>query len=118
MTENKIKVLIWGSGSIGSVFGGLLSLLTDLDITLLGRDPHIRILVISGLVFTQRNIKDIRILNLKGYSKLPEVTDPFDVIIVSCKARDNAISAKDLFEKKTIGDKTKLVILQNGVGNE
>lgn len=118
MTENKLKVLIWGSGSIGSLFGGLLSLLTDLDITLLGRDPHIQKLVNSGLVITQRNKKDIRILNLKGYSKLPEVTEPFDIIIVSCKARDNSISAKDLAEKKTIGNQTRLVILQNGVGNE
>ena len=118
MTGNKIKVLVWGSGSIGSLFGGLLSALDELDISLLGRDPHIATIEKSGLLIQRRNTKNIRVPPLKGFSVLPHFSEPFDVVIVSCKARDNNESANDLRQKGVIGEHTKLVILQNGVGNE
>ena len=118
MSEKKVKVLFWGSGSIGSLFGGLLSLLPELSVTLLGRDPHIETIQRKGLIIRRRTKKDLLIPAFKGYSILPKVTEPFDVVFVTCKARDNAESASDLELKGAIGRNTKLVIVQNGVGNE
>ena len=119
MSEHKLKVLFWGSGSIGSLFGGLLSLSSDLQITLLGRDPHIQTIKQNGLLIKKRPPqKDLRIPALKGYSVLPKQSTSFDVIFVTCKARDNIESASNLERTNAIGKKTKLVIVQNGVGNE
>ncbi len=118
MSENKLKVLFWGSGSIGSLFGGLLSLLQDLNVVLLGRDPHIETIKNKGLLIKRRSKPNLKIPALKGYSILPKQTNPFDVIFITCKARDNAESASDLEKKNVIGKNTRLVIVQNGVGNE
>lgn len=118
MSENKLKVLVWGTGSIGSLFGGLMSLLPELDITLLGRDPHIQTVAKQGLLISRRTSKNLRIPPIKGYSVLPSFSEPFDFIIISCKARDNAESASDLEQKGAIGKNTNLIVLQNGVGNE
>ncbi len=93
MSEHKSKVLFWGSGSIGSLFGGLLSLSSELQITLLGRDPHIETIKQNGLLIKKRSQKNLRIPALNGYSVLPKQTSPFDVIFVTCKARDNIDSA-------------------------
>jgi 2-dehydropantoate 2-reductase len=116
--ENNSKVLFWGSGSIGSLFGGLLSLLPELQISLLGRDPHIEQIRNQGLIINKRNSPTVKIPIIHGYSVLPVFSEPFDIVFISCKARDNIESAQDLEEKRVIGEKTKLVIIQNGVGNE
>ena len=118
MVDNKLRVLFWGSGAIGSLFGGLLSLSQNLDIILLGRDPHVATIQNKGLLIKQRSKRDLRIPAIQGYSILPKQTIPFDVVFVTCKARDNVESALDLEKKGVIGEQTKLVIVQNGVGNE
>ena len=84
MVDNKLRVLFWGSGAIGSLFGGLLSLSQNLDIILLGRDPHVATIQNKGLLIKKRSKRDLRIQAIQGYSILPKQTITFDVVFVKC----------------------------------
>jgi 2-dehydropantoate 2-reductase len=113
-------ILIYGVGSIGSLFGGSLTFKpNDSQIIFLGRKSHIDIVQQSGLKILTPDKKWIKTPVIQGFSTLPSDLDrTIDLIIVTCKAKDNQYAVTDLDKNDVIGENTKCLLLQNGIGNE
>ncbi len=115
--ETFMKILIVGSGAIGSVLGGFLHK-SGGDVTLAGRGEHIRTIKSQGLhitgIWAEYNLKDIRAVEPAEALK-PDLHDQFDAILMCVKSYDtgDAIKAyKGLMKKDGI-----CVSFQNGLGN-
>ncbi|OLS19407.1 MAG: 2-dehydropantoate 2-reductase [Candidatus Heimdallarchaeota archaeon LC_3] len=116
------SVLIYGAGSIGSLFAGRLCK-SGVSISLVGREPHVSVCNTSGI--TIHNLEKKKSQNSCPTSAAPTISElqqdidlnP-DIIIVSCKAYDNEYTAMDLKSLVNKNKSIKIVLLQNGVGNE
>src|SRR3990167_9464394 len=110
-----MKILVFGAGAIGSVFGGFLS--RRHEVTLLGRRSYGSRLKRSGLkilgIWGQHLFRqfsccwDIRHLLREQLA--------FDLVLVTVKSHDTADAAKAL--QKLIQKHTIVLSLQNGLGN-
>lgn len=121
MSKFPNHVLFWGVGSIGSLFGGLLKYHyeNDFNIQFLGRNPHIGAIQKKGVKIFKRSELKFTTPPISGFAKLPDKFEkPADIIFITCKTRDNVVAASDLKNREIVGKNTKLVIIQNGVGNE
>ncbi|MBB6646776.1 ketopantoate reductase family protein [Halobellus ruber] len=102
-----MRIVIFGAGSLGSLFGALLD--GAHDVTLVGRDPHISAVREHGL----------RVTGVDDFEASPAATTDgteldCDFAVVTVKAYDTAGAARDL----ATGDVGAAVSLQNGLGNE
>lgn len=104
-----MKILIFGSGAIGSLFGGLLS--KNNDVILIGRKNHVHAINSNNLKIIGKSKKDIKI---KAYENVNKETEP-DLIILTVKSYDTDNAVKQL--KSLITDKTIIMSLQNGLDN-
>lgn len=108
------KVLIFGSGAIGSVIGGFLALSGE-SITLYGRKDHIEAIRADGLqikgIWGDHCVKNIKaeheIGSLQGQG--------YDLILLTVRAYDLEQVLPDV--KKIANATTILVSMQNGLGN-
>jgi len=105
--------LIAGAGALGSVFGGLLRE-REHDVTLLGREPHLRAIQKDGL----------RIDGIWGEhfaagfacaENASDLTGPFDVALVCVKSYDTAGIATQI--APVLASDGIVLSLQNGLGN-
>ncbi len=107
-----MKILIVGAGAMGSVFGGFLS--RDHEVTLVGRDPHIveikkHGLTVSG-VFGDYNFRDLEaVTSIRG-------VESRDLILITTKSYDTKKAVEQI--AGLVGEDTKVVSVQNGIGNE
>ncbi|OYT60432.1 2-dehydropantoate 2-reductase [Euryarchaeota archaeon ex4484_178] len=101
----KIRIAVFGAGSLGSVIGALLS--KKNDVLLITRGEHLLAIRERGLELRglTRGIFD-----LEAESYYP---GGFDLIILTVKAYDTQKAAEDI--KKEYGDES-LITFQNGVG--
>lgn len=99
-------VVVFGAGSIGSLVGGLLA--SEHDVTLVGRDQHVRAIQDSGL-----HIEGCIETTSHPDARL-EPPSRADLAIVCVKAFDTAAAAAALTEV----DLDVCLSLQNGMGNE
>jgi 2-dehydropantoate 2-reductase len=99
---------VFGAGSIGSLFGGILS--KRYDVTLLGRKKHMDEIKKNGLKITG---KTNRVFYPKTGTKRG---GKYDLIILTVKAYDTKKSMNTL--KSIIDSNTIILSLQNGLGNE
>ena len=102
-----MDVVVFGAGSLGSLIGGLLA--RDHDVTLVGRDPHVRAVRDGGL----------RITGTESFTARPDaLTDgaglAADLVVVTVKAFDTPAAAREL----ATGEFDAVLSLQNGMGNE
>ena len=103
-----MRILIFGAGSIGSLFGGLLS--RKYDVTLFGRKKHMDEIKKNGLKITGKT-------NHVFYPKTgTKRGGKYDLIILTVKAYDTKKSMNTL--KSIIDSNTVILSLQNGLGNE
>lgn len=110
----RLKILVYGAGAIGCVFGGFLS--RQHDVTLLGRSRIVHSIRRHGLLITG-------IWGRHRFHSLKTVTDrqaipkslPFDLILLTVKSYDTASAAAEL--RHLAGPHTKILSLQNGLGN-
>ncbi len=103
-----MRILIFGAGGIGSLFGGILS--KKYDVTLLGRKNHMNKIKRDGLRITGKT-------NKVFYPKTAtKILEKYDLIILTVKAYDTKKSMKML--KPIIDSSTVILCLQNGLGNE
>lgn len=103
-----MRILIFGAGGIGSLFGGIVS--KGHDVTLLGRKNHMEQIRKNGLRITGKT---------KGifYPKTEtKISGKYDLIILTVKAYDTKKSMEIL--KPIIDSNTIILSLQNGLGNE
>lgn len=103
-----MKILIFGAGAMGSLFGGLLA--QKYDVTLLGRKAHVEAIKRNGLKISGKT-------NLISRPKaLASTRNRFDLVILTVKSYDTTRAAKQL--KKIVTKKTIILSIQNGLGNE
>ncbi|STX51311.1 2-dehydropantoate 2-reductase [Legionella busanensis] len=109
-----ISVTVIGSGAIGKFYGGLFSLagsyvcyLEQSDFSIVQDQKYYEIELPSGSV---KQVKPHQIE--KDYKLLPKA----DIIIIALKTTENHLLKK--FLPPTLKPNSKLLILQNGIGNE
>lgn len=110
----RLRILVFGAGSVGSVLGGLLQR-SGHEVTLLGRPNHMHAIRGSGLRI--RGIWGTHLVMPSCVAtSLDEVANqPFDLVLLTVKSYDTGTAAESIRE---IGGAGSLVIsLQNGFGN-
>jgi 2-dehydropantoate 2-reductase len=101
-----MQIAVMGAGAIGSLFGALLAR-AGFDVTLIGRELHVRAIKEKGL----------RVSGLEEFNvKLKAVTLPVeaDLFLFTVKSYDTEQAARAIPLKET----TAVLTLQNGIGNE
>ncbi|MFC7224613.1 ketopantoate reductase family protein [Halalkalicoccus sp. GCM10025322] len=102
-----MEIVVFGAGSLGSLIGGLLA--REHDVTLVGRDPHVRTVREEGLTVT----------GAYEFRVHPDATTDgtglaADLVIVTVKSFDTAEAAREL----ATGSFEAVLSLQNGLENE
>ncbi len=108
-----MKIVVVGSGAIGSLYGAFLSTIRTNEVILVGRNPHVAAIRSNGL--TIKGIMGERTFHLKAVDDISEI-DKADLILLTTKTYDSipaALSAKHL-----INNGTYIMIIQNGLGTE
>jgi 2-dehydropantoate 2-reductase len=103
-----MRIAVFGAGSIGCFFGGLLS--KDNEVLLVGRKPQVEAIQAMGLRITgltEAHLQPKASTTLKGFE--PEL------VLVTVKAYDTGTAAKALGPH--IGKDTFVMSLQNGLDN-
>lgn len=112
-----MKILVYGAGSIGTVFGGLLAKSGE-EVVLFGRSEHIEKTKSSGLTITGI-WGDHFIEGIKGYSNSDQLkeehAETFDLILLTVKSYDTSPAMADI--RYIAGINTYVLSLQNGIGN-
>ena len=101
-----MDVVVFGAGSLGSLVGGLLA--GAHDVTLVGRDPHVRTVREEGL-----RVTGAREATVHPRARL-DPPETADLAVVCVKAFDTAAAADALAGV----DLEACLSLQNGMGNE
>lgn len=105
-----MKILIFGAGAIGSLFGARLSRYNN--VTLLSRKKHAESINKNGLKISG---KTEGVYHLKAIYNLRDFGDDPDLIILTVKAYDTENAVKEIVEK--FGKHINLLSLQNGLDN-
>ena len=107
---SSMRILVVGAGAIGGYFGGRLHE-AGRDVSFLVRPQRARELALSGLVIvspagnaTLRDIKTVLAEN---------IAQPFDLVLVSCKAYD--LASAMLSFAPAVGPSTAILPLLNGM---
>lgn len=113
-----MKTLIYGGGAVGLGLASCL-LKSNVEVEILAREDTVLALQKEGLKRT--GIFGDYFANpskFHSYNTLEEITNIYDYILVCTKSFDSLEAARDLFEYKSLlGEKTKIVLFQNGWGN-
>ncbi|MEW6070171.1 MAG: 2-dehydropantoate 2-reductase [Candidatus Thermoplasmatota archaeon] len=103
-----MKILVFGAGAIGSLFGGLLS--KKYDVTLLGRREHIEAIKKNGLEIHGKT-------KLHCYPKaLLTTKESYDLIILTVKSYDTLKACRQL--KRNLANASCVLSIQNGLNEE
>ncbi len=105
-----MNILVIGAGSIGGLFGALLS--RRARVVLLGS----RGIIPSPKPVTIADEEQAREVRIASFAEALPAGEEFDVVAVATKATANRKVALSL--RSYIGEKTRLLLLQNGMGNE
>ncbi|KAI0857096.1 2-dehydropantoate 2-reductase [Xylaria cubensis] len=115
-TPDRIDVLLYGLGAIGSFYAFILSRAENVRLTVLARSNYEAVRA-NGLTISSENHGNHTVRPFQVIKTPAEAQCTFDYIVCAHKAIDQASVAKQLApvvdEKKTT-----IVIIQNGVGNE
>jgi 2-dehydropantoate 2-reductase len=105
-----MNIVIFGAGSIGSLFGALLS--KNNNVTLLGRKNHVNAIKKNGLT-----IKGITKLNvtIEATDSVEKVKVSPDLLILTVKSYDTENAIKQACNM--ISENTTVLTLQNGLDN-
>jgi 2-dehydropantoate 2-reductase len=110
-----MKILVFGAGAMGSVFAGFLS--QGNDVTLIGREKHVRAIIAQGLQITgiwgEHVFKE-----LKPVTTVDETPNDasYDLIMITTKSNDTEKAAAEI--QGFAGKGTAVMSMQNGIGNE
>ncbi|WP_206202413.1 2-dehydropantoate 2-reductase N-terminal domain-containing protein [Thermodesulfobacterium sp. TA1] len=102
-----MKIYILGAGSIGSLFGALLSKIGK-DVTLIGREEHIKAINNNGL----------RVVGVEEFTVYPKAVTEVppkspDLIILATKSYSTAHALE--CAKESIGENSWILSIQNGL---
>ena len=108
-----MKIVVVGSGAIGSLYGGFLSTIKGNEVVLVGRAPHVTNIRENGLII--KGILGERTFKLHATENVSEINEA-DLVIVTTKTYDTiaaAQSARHLIDKGAY-----VLLIQNGLGTE
>jgi 2-dehydropantoate 2-reductase len=110
-----MKVLIFGAGAMGSVFGGFLS--DKNHVSLIGRAGHTDAVNEKGLRVTGI-WGEHSFAGIKAYKSALELASDasFDLIMIATKSYDTLAAVKEIWP--LVKKDTAVMSMQNGVGNE
>ncbi|HEC81935.1 MAG TPA: 2-dehydropantoate 2-reductase, partial [Thermoplasmatales archaeon] len=103
-----MRIMVFGAGAIGSLFGGLLS--RNNDVTLVGRKAHVEAIRRKGLRLTGE-VDDV--VYPDAVCDVSEVDEELDLVLITVKAYDTEAAAEAV--KRVAGEKTLVLSLQNGL---
>lgn len=106
-----MKIVVLGAGAIGSWLGAVLA--TRHDVTLVGRDPHMEVVRRVGLEVQGQTTLLAKPAALTDVKQAPTP----DLLVVTTKAYDTAAAARAAEAANVVGPKTRVLTLQNGLGN-
>lgn len=113
MASSAARILVAGSGAIGSVFGGFLRKAGH-DVTLFGRDWHLDSIRSHGL-----KIEGLwgshRAAGFRLVTQVKDLERPYDLILISVKAYDTGSMVEAI--SPYLSEEGLAVSLQNGLGN-
>jgi len=104
-----MKIVVFGAGAIGSLFGALLSKRNE--VILIGRKAHVYAISKNGLTISGKTKFSGKI---QAFEDVGSVKSP-DLLVVSVKSYDTENAMIQI--KKIIGPNTKIISLQNGLDN-
>jgi len=105
-----MKIVIFGAGAIGSLFGALLY--KENNVVLIGRKPHINAIKKNGLKIQGKTRLNVKI---DAESSFNSVSFTPELLILTVKSYDT--KAAILQARKIITDDTIVLSLQNGLNN-
>jgi len=115
MAEERInmRIIIYGSGAVGGVIGGLLAL-TGTQVILIGRQSNVDIIREHGLrVITPGGTKIVQLPAVTAPAQID--FGPADVVFLCVKGQDTEIAMRDLH---AVVKDIPVFCFQNGVHNE
>jgi len=104
-----MRIIIFGAGAIGGLFGSYLA--QSHEVTLICREKHAQAINSNGLKIT--GLSDINVHPKAAFS-LDNLEQP-DILFLTVKAYDTEQAIRDALP--LIGPNTKVVSIQNGLGN-
>ncbi|MHA1577309.1 MAG: ketopantoate reductase family protein [Candidatus Thorarchaeota archaeon] len=108
-----MKIVVMGSGAIGSLYGGLLDLTYPGSVTLVARPPHVEAIRASGLRI--KGVMGDHMVPIHAVENASEI-DSADIVLLTTKTYDTvsaALKIRHLTEKGAY-----VVLIQNGIGTE
>ncbi len=112
---NKLKIAVFGAGSIGCYLGGYLQS-AGAPVTFIGRERVKWDLDLKGLILTHYRRPSIELARSNvHYSLNPADMAQADVILVCVKSQDTAQAADLILEH--VSPQALIVSFQNGIGN-
>ena len=105
-----MRILVFGAGAIGSLFGAKLSLYND--VTLLSRKEHVESIRKNGLILKG---KTEGIYRVDAVYALDHYTGKPDVIIITVKSYDTRKAIQEVVNR--FGREIRVMSLQNGLDN-
>ncbi|KAK3058586.1 i-AAA protease yme1 [Extremus antarcticus] len=115
MSENKVKVLLFGLGAIGGFYAFILGQDDNVELSVVARSNYEAVKA-NGLRIESENHGSHKVKIDHVYRTPSEAGHTFDFNVCAHKAV-NPSAAPPLF-KDVIDDGTTFVLVQNGVGNE
>ncbi|RMZ90260.1 hypothetical protein DV736_g2511, partial [Chaetothyriales sp. CBS 134916] len=116
MDERGIEVLLYGVGAIGSFYAYILQKSNNVRLSVVARSNHEAIRS-NGILIKSENHGEHLFRPMHVLRKPNEAGHTFDFVVCCNKATDLEGTAKELADVVE-DEKTVIVILQNGVGNE
>ncbi len=111
-----LNILVMGAGAIGCFVGGSLSSQGH-RVTLVGRLPLMQKIAEDGLKIRWPE-QPVQTSFPETSTSVNQITTSYDFVLVTVKAPDTAGVARELASLPLLQDRTYLVSLQNGIGNE
>ena len=108
-----MRLVVLGAGAIGSLIGGLL-FEAGIDVTLVGRPPHINAIRSHGLHMSGNT--GARTIKVKAATVTSAIKRKADIILCTAKAYDTKRAAIDA--KRLMGEESLFLCLQNGLDVE
>lgn len=111
MKGKRVRIAVMGAGSVGGYFGARLAA-SGQEVAFIGRGEHLKAMCRGGLKI-KSVLGDLHISSL--FTSDPEAVGPVDLILFCVKSYDTDDAGKRL--APLLGEKTKILSLQNGVDN-
>ena len=108
-----MKIVVVGSGSIGSLYGAYLSTIEGNEVILVGRNPHVAAIRAKGLHI--QGIMGEHKFHLNAVEDASEIEDA-DLILLTTKTYDTIPAIKTA--KHLIDKGAYVMLIQNGLGTE